>query len=135
SAPAATRSAALNDPVATPTARAPAAADDWSGRVLDQLRRLVTIRRIGGDHQAPPEAAVERAEAALAHGDLAAAVQAIAALSGPAAAAAQPWLAKARQRLAAETALTQAQQRLEADIAQRAAPASAAAQPKPEPHP
>lgn len=117
------------------TARPPAAADDWSGRVLDQLRRLVTIRRIGGDHQAPSEAAVEQAETALARGDLAAAVQAIAALSGPSAVAARSWLAEARRRLAAETALAQVQRRLEADIVQQAAPAAAAAPPKPEPHP
>lgn len=119
------------------TARAPAAADDWGGRVLDQLRRLVTIRRIGGGPETPPEAAVQRAETALARGDLAGAVQAIATLSGPSAAAAQSWLAEARRRLAAETALAQVQQKLEADIVQQAAPAppAAAPQPKPEPHP
>lgn len=117
----------LAGPIAT--ARAPAAADDWSGRVLDQLRRLVTIRRIGGGHETPPEAAVEQAQADLAHGDLAAAVKAIETLSGPSATAAQPWLAEARRRLAAEAALARLQQGLEAGITQQAAPASPAAAP------
>jgi hypothetical protein len=123
----------LAGPIAT--ARPPAAADDWSGRMLDQLRRLVTIRRIGGGHETPPEAAVERAQADLARGDLAAAAKAIEALSGPAAAAARPWLAEARRRLAAETALARLQQRLEAGLARQAAPASPAAAPDPAPPP
>jgi hypothetical protein len=125
--------ARLAGPIAT--ARPPAAADDWSGRMLDQLRRLVTIRRIGGGHKTPPEAAVEQAQADLARGDLAAAVQAIETLSGPSATAAQPWLAKARRRLAAEAALTDLQQKLETGIAQQAAPASPAAAPDHAPPP
>ena len=123
----------LAGPIAT--ARPPIAADDWSGRVLDQLRRLVTIRRIGGNHKTPPEAAVEQAQADLAHGDLAAAVKAIETLPGPSATAAQPWLAAARRRLAAEAALARLQQRLEAGIAQQAAPASPAAAPAAVPPP
>lgn len=117
------------------TAHGPAAANDWSGRILDQLRRLVTIRRIGGRHETPAEAAVARAQADLARGDLAAAVPAIAALSGPPAAAARPWLAAARRRLAAETALARLQQQVEAGIARPAAPASPAAAPDRAPPP
>lgn len=114
------------------TARAPAAANDWGGRVLDQLHRLVTIRRIDG-RQGGPQAAVERAEADLARGDLAAAAAAIGSLTGAPAAAAQPWLAAARRRLAAEGALAQAQRRLEADLLRRSAPAAPAAAPSSKP--
>jgi hypothetical protein len=48
---------------------------------------------------------VARAEAALDGGDLAGAISELEALDGPAAAAAAPWLAEARPRLAAEAAL------------------------------
>jgi uroporphyrinogen-III synthase len=50
-------------------------------------------------------AIVARAEARLAAGDLYAAVQQLAALQGPAAAAAQDWLAPANARLAAQQAM------------------------------
>jgi len=46
-----------------------------------------------------------RAEAALANDDLSGALRELAALQGPPAAAAQPWLAGAQARLAARTAL------------------------------
>jgi hypothetical protein len=94
------------------TAKAPATKPKWWAQALDRLRRLVTIRRIDGGAKTGPQAAVEAAQAALAQGDLAAAVAALEKLTGENAAAAQPWLRMARQRLAAETAMTHLQELL-----------------------
>jgi hypothetical protein len=104
------------------TARPAAPANDWRARVLEQLRGLVTVRRLDSQ-QTSPEAAVDRAETDLARGDLAAAVTALQALSGAPAAAARPWLAAARRRLAAETALSRLQRILAVRTSQQAAPA------------
>lgn len=75
-------------------------------RTLDRLSNLVVIRRTDG---AAPEgsaaAVVSQAGDSLAAGDLAAAVKTLDQLEGPAAEAAAPWLADARQRLAAERAM------------------------------
>ena len=106
--------------------------EDWSAQVLDQLHRLVTIRRLDGGRQTPAEAAVAHAEADLTRGDLAAAVATLQTVSGPSATAAQPWLAAARQRLTAETALSRLQQMLAARALQKVAPASSASAPQPE---
>jgi hypothetical protein len=94
-------------PAALRAAQAPQS-DDWGDRILARLRSLVVVRRIDDSGVAardPADAAVTRAEAALGSGDLADAVAAVETLPGRAAAAAQPWLAEARQRLAAEQAL------------------------------
>jgi hypothetical protein len=72
----------------------------------------VTVRPVGADvsgEGAP--ARVARAEAALAHGDLAAAVAEIEPLEGAADAAAAPWLAEAHQRMAAQAAVAALQDR------------------------
>jgi hypothetical protein len=70
------------------------------------LMSLVTVRPVGADVEGDGAAArVARAEAALDGGDLAGAISELEALDGPAAAAAAPWLAEARPRLAAEAAL------------------------------
>jgi hypothetical protein len=79
----------------------------WKSQIVARLRALVTIRRIEGEAQSPAEAAVSSAERDMAGGDLAAAVAALSALTGPAQAAAAPWLQMAAQRLAVETALRQ----------------------------
>ena len=89
------------------TAKANPVPDDWGARAWRQLRGLVTIRRVDGAGQSAPEAAVSAAERSLAGGDLAGAVAALDALTGPAADAARPWLQMARQRLDVETALHQ----------------------------
>jgi uroporphyrinogen-III synthase len=52
-----------------------------------------------------PDAVAARAEARLAAGDVAGAVAEVDRLTGPAAAAAQAWLAAAKARLAAERTL------------------------------
>jgi hypothetical protein len=106
-------------------ARPAAPAGNWRERVLDQLRGLVTIRRLDSSGRTPPEAAVARARSDLARGDLAAAVAALKTLSGPAAALAQPWLAAARRRLKAEATLSRLQRMLAASgSSPTAAPAS-----------
>jgi hypothetical protein len=92
-----------------------ARAPDGDG-LLDQaagnLMRLVTVRPVGPDVKGDTAAArVARAEAALAEGDLAAAVAELEGLEGAAAEAAAPWLAEARARLAAQEALAALQDR------------------------
>jgi len=79
------------------------------GTILDEalgrLGTLVTVRRgAPAPDEAGTEAAVARAEAAIAEGDIAAAVEHLSGLEGAAAAAAEPWVAAARTRLAAERA-------------------------------
>ena len=84
-----------------------AAGDGWVARAVARLSSLVRVRRIDGrgDPNAP-DTIVAGAEASLAAGDLVAAVAAVERL-----AAAQPhavdaaWLARAKARLAVETAL------------------------------
>jgi gas vesicle protein len=91
--------------------------------LLDQatgnLMRLVSVRPVGADVEGDdPPARVARAEAALAKGDLAAAVAEVEALQGPAAAAAADWLAAARTRLAATSALERLRSRATARLSQ-----------------
>jgi hypothetical protein len=89
-------------------ARAEIASTDWGDQILARLERLVVIRRIAPGGPAPSdvaEAAVAQADAALKAGDLTGAVAALGKLSGPSAAAAAPWLAQAKTRVAAEADL------------------------------
>jgi hypothetical protein len=103
--------------------------DSWTERIWSGLRSLVVIRRVdgtGANADNPTEAAVARAEAALAANDLAAAVSAVEAVNGratgPAQSAAAPWLAAARERVAAETALATLSRQLTARLAAGAEP-------------
>ena len=102
------------DAVANPivhAARAPEG-DGLLEQAAGNLMSLVTVRPVGADVKGDSAAArVARAEAALDDGDLAAAVAELEALDGAAAAAAAPWLAEARPRLAAEAALHTLQER------------------------
>ena len=84
---------------------APAAKPGWRSQIVARLRSLVTVRRIDGPGQSPTEQAVGAAERDLAGGDLSAAITALSGLTDANLAAAQPWLAMARQRLEVETAL------------------------------
>lgn len=88
----------------------PPAANDWGGIALAKLRGLVTVRRVGSAAivNGGPPAAVATAEQALAAGDLAGAVAALATLTGDAATAAKPWLDDANRRLTAAAALDKA---------------------------
>jgi hypothetical protein len=92
-------------------ARAPAG-DGLFQQAAGNLMSLVTIRPVGADVEGDSAAArVARAEAALDDGDLAGAVTELEVLDGAAAEAATPWLAQARPRLAAQTALQTLQER------------------------
>jgi hypothetical protein len=98
----------------------PALHSDWREQTLARLRGLVTIRRIdgpshtgsGGGSGGGSEGVVAAAQTALARGDLAGAVAALAPLTGVDAEAARPWLLMARERLAAEAALDHVQELL-----------------------
>lgn len=82
---------------------------DWRSRLAGEVASLVKIRRIDENGAPAPQAAINAAQLALAHGDLAGAVKALEPLSGTAAEAARPWLDQARQRLAAEAAFAHLQ--------------------------
>ena len=112
------------------TVKPPATKPRWWEQALDRLRGLVTIRHIDGTAKTGPEATVGAAQADLAQGDLAGAVVALEKLTGADAEAAQPWLRMARQRLAAETALTHVQELVTARLGSApAAPPPAARAP------
>jgi hypothetical protein len=100
---------------------APPESDSLRDRILAKLRALVVVHRIGDAGDAV-ESAVEHAEAALGHNDLAGAASALEALPPHAAAPAEAWLAAAHRRLAATGALD----RLTAAVTQRLAPPAAA---------
>ncbi|HEV2300017.1 MAG TPA: hypothetical protein VGR91_00480 [Stellaceae bacterium] len=104
------------------------AKQDWRSRLAAEVAALVKIRHIDEKGAPGPQASVNAAQLALAHGDLAGAVKALEPLSGPAAEAARPWLDLARQRLQAETALAHLQdlmvRRLVGPAAVPAAPAA-----------
>jgi hypothetical protein len=125
------RLADLGETVAT--AKAPATTPQWWAQALDRLRRLVRIRRIDGAAKTGPQAVIDAAQADLAQGDLAAAVAAIEKLTGADAEAAQPWLRLARQRLAAEAALTHLQELLTKRLGPATTVAPAAKVPVPAP--
>ena len=100
-----------------PRAAAPPPAEaKWWEEAVAPLRELVKVRRIGASPSGP-DAAVERAQTALAAGDLGGAIAALGALSGRDAEPAQQWLKAARARLAAEAALTRLQELLTARLA------------------
>ena len=102
------------DPVANQivhAARAPEG-DGLLQKAAGNLMSLVTVRPVGADAEGDgAPARVARAEAALDRGDIGAAIAELEALDAPAAAAAAPWLAEARARLAAETAFQMLQER------------------------
>lgn len=84
------------------------AASGWTGRTLQRIRNIASVRRIGSDVPGDaPDARVARAEATLLGGDLGGAVAELDGLAGAAAAAAATWLDGARARLDAEVAVDQ----------------------------
>lgn len=85
--------------------RAAAEGGTWVDEALGRLGTLVTVRRgAPAPGETGTEAAAARAEAAIAQGDIEAAVEHLSTLDGAAAAAAAPWVQAARSRLAAERA-------------------------------
>jgi uroporphyrinogen-III synthase len=103
--PRAADAAARAEPVTT--------GDSWTDRVADRLASLVSIRRIGEDAIATGgvDGTLATAEAALAGGDLQAAVTALERLDGPSRKAVEEWLTQARAKLAADRTLASLQQR------------------------
>lgn len=78
----------------------------WWQRLLDRVERLVVVRHVTGDDIAKaPDAIARRAAAALDQGDLNGAVSGIETISGGKRTVVAPWLAVARDRLAAENAV------------------------------
>jgi len=101
--------------VAADIVRAEAAlrGEGWMKQAVNRVTSLVSIRRTGARAAAAGgvEAAVARAEELLAGSDLAAAVDALSGLDGPAADAAAGWLKDAQSRLAVEKAVASLQVR------------------------
>ncbi len=87
--------------------------EDWVDKALSRVTSLVSVRKTGEDAVAAKgtDGALAQADAALAEGDVAAAVKLLEDLEGPPAKAAAPWLSEARKRLAAEAALKELRQR------------------------
>lgn len=78
----------------------------WVDRMRASVEGLVTIRPAAGEVEGDdPDAILARAEGRLQDGDLAGAVEALGALQGDSATAAEDWLAAARGRLEAERAV------------------------------
>ena len=92
-------------------------------RVLGWLD--TTVRPVGDVPGDDPKSRVARAEARLAAGELAPAVDELKGIDGPPATAAAPWLADAEARLAADHAAGALQLAAAARLSQAAAPANA----------
>ncbi len=117
------------------TIRPPAAKPKWWAPALTQLEGLVTIRHIEPSTKTGSQATIETAHTDLAQGDLGAAVAAVGTLTGTNAEVAQPWLRMARQRLAAETALSKLQALLTSRVGAPPAVSPASTSPAPGPAP
>jgi uroporphyrinogen-III synthase len=99
--------------LAGPAVRAGAGQDEgWLAATRRRLSGLVSLRRTGPAAGSGVEARVARAEAALAEGDLAAALAEVAVLEGGAAEVLAPWRRAASDRLAVESALAALEARL-----------------------
>ncbi len=85
-------------------------ADNWWDKAVARLSSVVSVRRVGNNVTGDTvEAHVARAEAALNLGKLDVAVGELKPLTGNAAKAVAPWLAKAERQLAASTAADKVQ--------------------------
>jgi len=79
--------------------------ESWTERVAAYLRTQTGARSLTPREGSDPDAVLSRAEAALAQGDLPAAMAELAALSPEASAALAPWITLAQSRLDAQAAL------------------------------
>ncbi len=77
-----------------------AQAKNWAERLWYDVVGLISVRRVGNVSGTDTQARVARAEYALRHGDLAAAVHEVEALDKPAKGAVTAWLRDAKARLA-----------------------------------
>jgi hypothetical protein len=110
------------DEVALAVIHADADADDqgWVDATIGRLRRIVTVRRVGGDIAADSlEGRLSAWHRALVGGDLAAAIALAEALPAKARSGAESWLADARARLAVERALAVLDNEISARVAAR----------------
>ena len=90
----------------------------WWRRLLDRLEHLVVIRHVTEQAAATdPQTIAKLAAEDIDQGDLAGAVDRMAAITGPGAAQAAPWLTAAKARLAAEQAASQLTILLSAQLA------------------
>jgi uroporphyrinogen-III synthase len=82
--------------------------DSFGERLLGKVKGVVSLRRVGADVQGESaEAKLARAEAALAAGDLAKAIELVKSLPPQVQRATSAWLARAEARLAAQKAVDQ----------------------------
>jgi uroporphyrinogen-III synthase len=86
-------------------ARATNPSPGWWDAALARLSALAAVRRVGEVEGEDAEALLARAERRLEAGELAAAIDLVARLAGPAAPVLAPWLAQARARAALDDAL------------------------------
>ena len=124
-APTAARLNAAFDDVALAVIHADAEAEDqgWVDATIGRLRRIVTVRRVGGDIAADSlEGRLSALHRALAGGDLGAAIALAEALPKKARSGAEDWLRGARARLAVERALAVLDGEISARVAARWAP-------------
>ena len=124
-APTLARLTAAYDDVALAVIQADADAEDqgWVDATIGRLRRIVTLRRVGGDIAADSlEGRLSALHRALAGGDLGAAIALAEALPAKARSGAEDWLRGARARLAVERALAVLDGEISARVAARWAP-------------
>lgn len=120
--PTSSQLAAAFDDVALAVIRADAEAEDqgWVDATIGRLRRIVTVRRVGGDIAADSlEGRLSALHHALASGDLADAIALAEALPKKARSGAEDWLRGARARLAVERTLGVLDAELSARVAAR----------------
>ena len=86
-------------------------------RIWQRISSLVTVRRVGEVAGGETDAILARTERRLAADELAAAIELMDGLDGPAAAAAQSWVDRAKARLGAEAALEAIQAQIIAAMA------------------
>jgi hypothetical protein len=86
-------------------------------RIWQRISSLVTVRRVGEVAGGETDAILARTERRLAADELAAAIELMDGLDGPAAAAARSWLDRAKARLGAEAALEAIQAQIIAAMA------------------
>lgn len=77
----------------------------WVDRILNRVKGLVTVRKIGEEGKISPPAVVSRVEEALESGNLEKALKLLSRLQGKAAEAAGTWVKNASARIDAERAL------------------------------
>lgn len=105
--------------------RAPSQDSKLDARVVYLISRLVAVRRLNDTTSTAPDAALARAEAALADGDVAGALQALSALPPKAHAAVAPWTAMAERRALVDRQIAALRRRAAegvADVASGTAP-------------